>query len=358
MALLIDNDVSARLLNMSDCVRVLTEAFMEEGRGEATGRNKSSIHVPTSRSNEWYRYASMEGASRALKVAAIRIKSDIVSWPVGKGGVREFKWTGRPGKFGGLILLFSTETGELLSILNDGWLQHLRVGATYAIGTKYQARDNSEVVGLLGTGGMARTYVEALALLRPVKHLQVYSPNKAHLQSYADEMRDKFDLSVEMVELPREAMTGVDIVASMTDSMDPTVHDAMLSPGVHATTVSNWELHPEAYRRVDRMVTYRDGISEHHYTTPEDQRPHGVGGSFSETVKHEFAVRPDHVHKLTDVMHGRAVGRAAPEEVTYFRAQGTGVQFAAVASYTYELARAQGLGRDLPSDWFLQDIRT
>jgi ornithine cyclodeaminase/alanine dehydrogenase-like protein (mu-crystallin family) len=358
MALLIDNDVSARLLDMKDCVRVLTEAFMEEGRGEATGRNKSSIHVPTSRSNEWYRYASMEGASRALQVAAIRIKSDVVSWPVGKGGVREFKWTGRPGKFGGLILLFSTETGELLSILNDGWLQHLRVGATYAIGTRYQARDNSEVVGLLGTGGMARTYVEALALIRPVKHLQVYSPNKAHLESYADEMRDKFGLSVKTVDSPRAAMAGVDIVASMTDSMDPTVHDAMLSPGVHATTVTNWELDPQAYGRVDRMVTYRDGISEHHYTTSEDQRPHRVGGSFSETAKHESAVRRDHVHKLTDVMHGRAVGRATPDEITYFRAQGTGVQFAAVAAYTYERARAQGLGRELPSEWFLQDIRT
>ena len=81
MALLIGNDVSSTLLSMTDCLRVLADAFMEEGRGEAAGRNKSSIHVPPARPSEWYRYASMEGASRALRVAAIRIKSDVVSWP-------------------------------------------------------------------------------------------------------------------------------------------------------------------------------------------------------------------------------------------------------------------------------------
>ena len=358
MALLIDNEISSQLMNMGDCLQALTEAFLEEGRGEATGRNKSSIHVPTSRSDEWYRYASMEGASRRLKVAATRIKSDVVSWPKGPGGSREFKWTGRRGKFGGLILLFSTETGELLAILNDGWLQHVRVGATYAIGTKLQAREDAKVVGLLGTGGMARTYIEALSHLGLIKRLQVFSPNEHHLRSYVDEMRDQFDLDVKIASSPQAAMTGVDIVASMTDSMEPTIESGMLAPGIHATTVSNWELHPEAYRRVDRMVTYRDGISEHHYTTPEDIRPYRVGGSYGETAKHESVVARDHIHKLTDVMHGRAQGRKKPEEITYFRAQGTGVQFAAIAAFAYERARERGLGRELPADWFLQDIRT
>lgn len=356
MTLLIDNEVSSQMLNMSDCLRVLVEAFKEEGRGEAAGRNKSSIHVPTSRPEEWYRYCSMEGASRALQVAAIRIKTDVVSWPKGHGGIREFKWTGRPGKFGGLILLYSTETGELLAILNDGWLQHMRVGATYALGTNCQARDDSEVVGLLGTGGMARTYIEALVQLRPIRRIQVFSPNKEHLQAYASEMREKLGVEVHPVGSAHQAMAGADIVASMTDSMDPTIMADMLRPGVHVTTVTNFEMHPALYPRINRMVTLRDAISDHHYTTPEDWRPTRQGGSFSETARLESAI--PHVHHLTEVLLGRAAGRAGPDEITYFDAQGTGIQFAAVASETYKRARSQGLGRELPSEWFLQDIRT
>jgi ornithine cyclodeaminase/alanine dehydrogenase-like protein (mu-crystallin family) len=262
------------------------------------------------------------------------------------------------GKFGGLILLYSTETGELLAILNDGWLQHVRVGATYAIGTKCQARDDAEVVGLLGTGGMARSYIEALALLRPIGRLQVYSPNNEHLQAYANEIRQKLGLEVQTVGSAAAAMQGADIVASMTDSMDPVITADMLRPGVHATTVTNFEMHPGVYPRIDRMVILRDGISDHHYTTPEPWRPTRQGGSFSETAKLESAIPRDHVHHLAEVLLGRAVGRAHRDEITYFDAQGTGIQFAAVASETYKRARSHGLGRELPSEWFLQDIRT
>jgi alanine dehydrogenase len=300
----------------------------------------------------------MEGASRFLKVAATRIKSDIVSWPVVHGGLREHKWTGERGKFGGLILLFSTETGELLSILNDGFLQHLRVGATYAIGTDRQARDDAEVVGLLGAGGMARSYIEALVQLRKVKRLQVYSPNGKHFEAYADDVRAKHGIEVVEATTPTEALEGADIVASMTDSMDPTIESHVMRPGIHVTTVTNWELAPDAYTRVNRMVTYRDGISEHHYTTPEDWRPQRLGGSYGETAKHESVIPRNSIHSLPDVILGRAPGRRDRSEITYFRAQGTGMQFAAVAALAYRRAKEKGLGRNLPSEWFLQDIRT
>lgn len=358
MALLIDNEVSAQLLTMRDCLEALEAVFREEGRGEGTGRNKSAIHMPTKDPDRWYRYTSMEGGSRELGVVAVRIKSDVVTWPTMYGMVREQKYTGRPGKFGGLILLFGSETGELLAILNDGWLQHMRVGATYGIGARYQARKGAEVMGLLGSGGMARTYVEAVTQYLPIKRIQVYSPSQEHREAYADEMSEKLGIHIQPVESAEAAVAGADVIASMTDAMNPTITAEMLRPGVHVTAVSNWELHAEAYQKVDRMVTQRDGISDHHYTTPEERRPRRVGGSFHETARMESAIPAERVHRLPDVLLGRAVGRASDDEITYFIGEGTGLQFAAVGARVYELARARGLGQELPSEWFLQDIRT
>jgi len=70
-------------------------------------------------------------------------------------------------------------------LINDGYLQHLRCGADSAIGTRYMARENSKVLGILGSGGMARSHVEALLLVRPIETVFVYSPTPAHRDAFA-----------------------------------------------------------------------------------------------------------------------------------------------------------------------------
>jgi ornithine cyclodeaminase/alanine dehydrogenase-like protein (mu-crystallin family) len=274
------------------------------------------------------------------------------------GKLREHKYTGRPGKYGGLILLFSSETGELLAILNDGLLQHMRVGATYGLGTKYQARSDAAVMGLLGTGAMARVYAASVAMVRPIQRIKVYSPNEEHRLAYAQEMTEKLGIEVQPVGSVEAAVTNVDVLASMTDSMEPTLTADMLHPGMHVTTVTAWEIDKLAFKRIDRMVNQRDGISDHHYTTPPDWRPSRVGGSYEVDAQAEATVPRDRVHTLPEVMQGQAPGRANDEEVTFFQSEGTGLQFAAVSKMVYERARERGLGRELPAEWFLQDIRT
>ena len=94
------------------------------GRGSTSGR-------PAAIRSGYYQWGSMEGTSRRYGVFATRIKSDIAYWTDHGDGVKtQEKYCQRPGLFCGLILLFSTANGEPLAIMNDGYLQHLRVGAT------------------------------------------------------------------------------------------------------------------------------------------------------------------------------------------------------------------------------------
>ena len=126
--LLIDNDTATQVLNMADCITALEEAYKEEALGSATNRTKSQMHVHTDDPDKWYRFSSAEGGLAHAGVVAIRIKSDVLSWPTMFGKVRAYNYCMEPDRYCGLVLLFKTDNGEPLAILNDGVMQHLRVG--------------------------------------------------------------------------------------------------------------------------------------------------------------------------------------------------------------------------------------
>jgi alanine dehydrogenase len=78
---------------------------------------------------------------------------------------------------------------------------------------------------MLGSGGMARTFLEAFSCVRDIKFCKVYSPNAANREFYALEMSQKLGIEVRAVDTAREAVRGVDILSTCTDSMKP-VYDA------------------------------------------------------------------------------------------------------------------------------------
>src|SRR5206468_3215708 len=127
---------------------------------------------------------SMEGGSTG-GYFAIRMKSDVVYEREYQGARTREKYCSRPGRYCGLVFLTDVETGEPLAIINDGTLQHLRVAADSAIGTALMAREDCGTLGLLGSGGMARSHVEALLEVRRIEHLKVFSPTRANRERFA-----------------------------------------------------------------------------------------------------------------------------------------------------------------------------
>ncbi len=158
--LIINNDDVAGLLTMADCIRVQEDAFLKLRTGEAMHRPRVDMYVPCERDDGYFRWGSMEGANDGF--FAIRMKSDILTWPRDKNGNwTEEKYCREPGTFCGIIFLISTRNAEPLAFINDGVLQHFRVGGGAGLGVKYLSREDSHVVGMLGSGGMARTFLDA-----------------------------------------------------------------------------------------------------------------------------------------------------------------------------------------------------
>ena len=139
---LINNDEVSQVLKMADCIRVQEEAFRGLAEYGAVHRPRVDLYYPAEAADSYFRWGSMEGASSHY--FAIRRKSDIVSWPkTDDGGWTEEKHCIEPGTYCGLIFLLSTKNGEPLALINDGILQHFRVGGGAGIGAKYLSRDDS-----------------------------------------------------------------------------------------------------------------------------------------------------------------------------------------------------------------------
>jgi alanine dehydrogenase len=350
------------LITMADAVDVLRVAYRDLARSELAYIPLISLFAPTPRPDDYFRCSAITGNSAQFKVAAIRIKSDIVSWPSGE---REVKYAGEPGTFCGLILLLSTEDARPLAILQDGIIQHLRVGAAGAIGADVMARPDATWLGLLGSGGMARSFTEAIAHVRPLTRVTAYSPTRAHLTAFCSEMSERTGVEVVAAAGPEQAVRGADIVVSATSSLRPTLRADWIAPGAHVTCVQRRELQPDVYDRADHIVQLghsslprdagipglqrvKGGLSAYLAGRPEQQAKVPRGG---DSASQSYPT-------IAQVIGTDWAARRLPGEVTLFLPIGTqGVQFAALGGLVLSRCEAQGRGRVLPAEWFLEDIR-
>jgi len=376
--LIIGNDAVADILTMADCIRVQEEAFQKLPAGGAIHRPRIDMYFPCEREDGYFRWGSMEGANDGY--FAIRMKSDIITWPkTPDGGWTEDKHCREPGTYCGVIFLVSTRNAEPLAFINDGVLQHMRVGGGAGIGTKYLSREDSHVVGMLGSGGMARTFLEAFACVRDIKQCKVYSPTAKNREAYAEEMARRLGIEVQAVGSPREALRGADIVSSATDSMEPVYDADWLQPGQHVTNLGRREMPDAAMSRFDVVVrqgtaglqmkqtdrfqaerglspaAFIGGSADEMKRIPERNRQPGFGGDSPDfTDRGKGGDKPD----FADLVTGRCRGRTSRDQITFYRNVGNqGLQFSAVGGWVYAEAVRRGLGRDIPTDWFLQDIR-
>jgi alanine dehydrogenase len=376
--LIIDNQTVTDLLTMDDCIRVQEEAFKKLPTGGAIHRPRIDMYFPSDREDGYYRWGTMEGANDGY--FAIRMKSDVIEWPQDdEGNWTEEKFCMQPGTYCGLIFLTSTKNGEPLAFINDGVLQHMRVGGGAGIGVKYLSRKDSHVVGMLGSGGMARTFLEAFMCVRDIKQCKIYSPTVAHREEFAEEMSRKLGIEVIAVDSAREAVRGVDILSSCTDAMQPVYDADWVEKGMHLTNLGRREMPDTVMDKIDLVVrqgtaglqmkqterfqaerglspaAFIGGTTEQMKRIPAKNPQPGFGGDNPEFMdRGKGGDKPD----FADLITGKCKGRTSPDQVTFYRNVGNqGLQFSSVGGWVYEQAKKAGKGRALPTEWFLQDVR-
>ncbi len=361
MPLFLNNDEIAELITMKDTMEALEILYREMGQGAAVTAPRSDVHSPTAAAQSAegpmaHYLKSMSGASPHFGTAALRFSSDIVAWRDTGGGMRREKLPMLPGqRWMGIVLLFSSANGELLAIMNDGVLQRFRVGGANGVSTRYLARQNAETIGLIGSGWQAGTQVMAVCEARRIKKIKVFSPTKANREKFAKETSAQVGVEIEPVNSYREAVSDVDIVVTSTNARMPFLGKWALREGMHISAMQRDEFDDEALRACNPLVVHTHSI-ENNVTSSELAR----------FERDDFKLR-DHpaergidwksLPTLPDLLSGRVKGRESDTQITGFvNNLGMGAQFAAVGKKVYDAAKAKGYGREVPADWFTQDV--
>ena len=367
MTLIINNDDVAKVLTMPDTMAALEASYADLARGEAVCRPRIDIRIPTRQPTRNYQFGSMEGGSTS-GYFAVRMKSDVIYETSYEGAVTQEKFCMREGLFCGLIFLTSIENGEPLAFINDGVLQHMRVGADGGIGVKYMARADAEVVGMLGSGGMARTHMQAFTHVRNLKRLQVFSPTREHRESFAREMAETYGIEAVACERPEEIYRGAHIIAGLTDSAVPVLNGSLLEPGAHIVNIGgSGKPDAKSLERVDVYLRFGDApapigrpelqISDE-YIAWEARAADPKYGDGRRGKRAHGVELPEKRVTLADLTSGQAKGRTSDSQITWSeRGNLQGAQFYAVAGRVYELAKEAGLGHEIPTELFLQTIR-
>lgn len=254
--LLITNEQIESFLEMSACIEVLEAAYRDLGNRDAVDIPRQDGLVANARPGAVYGLKTMSGCWPAAGVAALRLNSDVVHWPEIAGSPRRTKIPLAQGdRYNGLVLLFSTETGELLAIFNDGYVQKTRVGGSSGVAARHLAREDAKVLGLLGTGWQATGQIEAMAAVRDLTLVKVFSPTVENREAFAKTYSEKLGIEVCAVRSAKDAAADVDILVSATNSMAPTIDPDWVKPGMHITSVRGSEISLDVLRKVDRLLT-------------------------------------------------------------------------------------------------------
>lgn len=353
MTLLLTNEDVEQVLTMDLCIEVLEEAFKELGQGTAKNRHRTHLYVPTEDPEISYRFKSMEGAVPKYKTLAIRLCSDLVRYPKVGGLVRQVKVPAARGKqYLGLVQLFDMTSSELYAIIQDGFLQKMRVGATSAIGAKYLARKDAKVLGMFGSGWQASAHILAFSRIRKLEKVKVYSTNPAHRQAFSKEMASSLGIEVIPVDTPKDCVVGTDMVITATNSNEPVFEGTWLSPGMHVGSIANSD---EAYRRteLDATTLRRADIL---VINSREQVEYAGQEEILELIAKGF-LSWDRIYELGKLLCGEAPCRTSDQQITVFKNNvGLGIQFAAVGAKVYQLGRERGLGKEIPTEWFLEKV--
>ena len=315
MALVLREKDVRLLLSMPDTVEVLEQAFAALAQNNALNRPRTRLVLAN-------------GVLHMLSAAAPSL------------GVLGFKayTTFREGvRF--VVMLFSAQNGQLLAIIEADWLGCMRTGGASGVATKYLARPDAKLVGLIGAGNQAITQLMGVCAVRQISGVYVYGRRPHECAIFCDEMTRLLNIAVKPVTTAQQAVEAADILVTATTSPDPVLRGEWLKAGCHINAIgSNW-----AQRRELDVSTLQ--LSSLIVTDSREQARIEAGDLI--IPANEGLFDWNEVYNLADVIVGYAPQRELPDDITLYKGIGIALEDIATAAHVYRLAVSQNIGEEL-----------
>jgi ornithine cyclodeaminase len=310
-------------LPVAACIEAMENALRALDRGDVTQPLRSVIHIPAS-AGSLYTMPAYIADPQALAVKLITIFHGNETGPL--------------PTHQGIVVVFDPQTGRPSLLLDAARLTAIRTAAVSAVATRALARDDAAILAVLGTGVQARSHIEAIPLVRPIREVRVWGRRRERAELLAREAvgstrSGNATLAVIVCDSAEEAVTGADVVCTATSAAEPVVRGRWLRPGVHinaigSSTARARELDSAAVQMSlvfvdsvdaalteagDLLIPAREGA-----TSAKDWTPIGA------------------------VLNGNAPGRGAARDVTLFKSVGLAIEDAAAAAHIAQQLQSSG----------------
>jgi ornithine cyclodeaminase/alanine dehydrogenase-like protein (mu-crystallin family) len=220
------------------------------------------------------------------------------------------------------------------------------------VGARYLAPVNPKVLGLFGSGWQASAHLEFLCAEYKFEKVKVFSPNHQHCEEFCAKMTAQLGQQIEAVDSPRATVEGSDFVQAATAAWDAVFDGHLVEKGMYVASIGGSdasnkrrEIDDETIRRADLYVVHSKEVAR------LDQSP-DVWEIPQRGIK-----TWEEIQEVQDLVAGNIKGRTGADQITVFNNNtGAGTQFAAVGAAVLKRARSMGLGREVPAEWFLEDV--
>jgi len=239
-----------------------------------------------------------------------------------------------------LVLLYDGEGGALLAMLEADHLGRIRTGAASGVATAYMARTDAARVGVIGTGRQARTQLEAVAAVRPLRGARVFGRDQERCEAFTKEMTARLGFEVISADRAESTVRGADVVITATSSRDPVIRGEWLEPGTHvnaigANMLNRRELDDASLARAALIAV--DTIEQAKEEAGDlVQGLDAIQGGWSSVIE------------LHEIVAGARPGRSTARDLTIFKSSGIALWDVISAEYIYRRAVEVGKGRRIP----------
>lgn len=237
------------------------------------------------------------------------------------------------------ITLLDPQTGGLLALLDGRYITEARTAAVSAVSVRHLARKEAGVLALIGSGVQARSHLEAIDRVRPLRDVRVWSRSAERREAFAREMEAHTAVAIVQAGSAQEAVAGADIVVLATASREPVVRNEWVADGAHICAVG--ACRPDQ-REMDGSLVARGRL----YV---DSREGALAEAGDIVLAiHDGAIEASHiVGELGEVVAGKRPGRQENNDVTIFKSLGMAVEDVAAAHLAFERAKVRGAGRNV-----------
>jgi ornithine cyclodeaminase/alanine dehydrogenase-like protein (mu-crystallin family) len=256
------------------------------------------------------------------------------------GYVAEKQYTYVAGKIRFLVLLYEMATGDLVAQIEADYMGQVRTGAASGVATKFMARRDARVAAIIGTGGQAKTQLEAIAGVRKLELARAYGRDVSRREKFCSDMAERLSMPVYAAGSASQAIEGADIVCTATTASHPVVTGSDIAPGMHINAIGVNHAHKQ---ELDEAVVSRADLIAVDSIEQSRQEAGDLIMAFSQDESKWSSVKV-----LADIVDGKIPERSNDTAVTLFKSNGIASWDLAVAVLVLALAREKGLGRKLP----------